>query len=256
MQKRSVRVTAFMFSGPNFVRLAFDSSPRTSMASPTKLSYLEVVDICDNVHLRRDSTGLYDVAYNSEPLVPLYLSEAPDSPVIGLLRPAVVEQLKIENKRSKESGQEELWVLRLDHSEHRTLRSGLSGPSACLRNFLDTPSKRTAALKELCERWRDTELFPDVCGPKKWRAEMYPVYADPFGVHDHPVVAGHEVGLNYAFEMERSACALFGLVTYGVHMSIYEEIIRDDGQSCLRVWVPTRALTKPTSVDTPCSPYI
>jgi len=226
------------------------------MASPTKLSYLEVVDICDNVHLRRDSTGLYDVAYNSEPLVPLYLSEAPDSPVIGLLRPVIVEQLKIENKRSKESGQEELWVLRLDHSEHTTLRSGLSGPSVCLRNFLGTPSKRTAALKELCERWRDTELFPDVCGPKKWRAEMYPVYADPFGVHDHPVVAGHEVGLNYAFEMERSACALFGLVTYGVHMSIYEEIIRDDGQSCLRVWVPTRALTKPTSVDTPCSPYI
>jgi hypothetical protein len=225
-------------------------SPTTSMATPTKLSYLEVVDVCDNVHLRRDSSGLYDVAYNSEPLVPLYLSESPDSPVIGLLRPVIVEQLKIENKRSKESGKEELWILRLDHSEHTTLRSGLLGPSACLRNFLDTPSKRTAALKELCERWRDTELFPDVCGPKKWRAEMYPVYADPFGVHDHPVIAGHEVGLNYVFEMERSACALFGLVTYGVHMSIYDEIMHDDGQPSLRVWVPTRALTKPTSVYT------
>ena len=77
---------------------------------------------------------------------------------------------------------------------------------------------------------------------------MYSVYADPFGVHDHPAIAGHEVGLNYVFEMERSACALFGLVTYGVHMSIYEEIVQDDGQSSLRVWVPTRALTKPTSV--------
>ena len=226
------------------------------MSTPTKLSYLGVVNICDNVQLRRDNTGLHDVAYNSEPLVPLYLSESPNSPVIGLLRPVIVEQLKVENKKSRESGKQELWILRLDHSEHTILRSGLSGPSGCLRNFLDTPSKRTAALKELCERWRDTELFSDVCGPKKWRAEMYPVYADPFGVHDHPLIAGHEVGLNYVFEMERSACALFGLITYGVNMSIYDEIMQDDSQSSVRVWVPTRALTKPTSVHNSYSPSI
>jgi isopentenyldiphosphate isomerase len=41
--------------------------------------------------------------------------------------------------------------------------------------------------------------------------------------------------------MERSACALFGVVTYGVHMTVYE---RDDDE--VRVWVPRRALTKPT----------
>jgi hypothetical protein len=77
---------------------------------------------------------------------------------------------------------------------------------------------------------------------------MYPVYADPFGVHDHPDNGGKEENLNYAFEMERSACALFGVVTYGVHMSIYDEIVQTDGSKAMRVWVPTRSLTKPTRV--------
>ncbi|KAF8798829.1 hypothetical protein BYT27DRAFT_7202539 [Phlegmacium glaucopus] len=48
--------------------------------------------------------------------------------------------------------------------------------------------------------------------------------------------------------MERSASALFGVVTYGVHMSIYEEIAQENGQKQLHIWVPTRALTKPTRV--------
>ncbi|KAF8957520.1 nudix hydrolase 20 [Flammula alnicola] len=218
------------------------------MSSPQKsnLSFLNLVDICDNVHLRRDHTGLYDVAYDSEPLVPLYLSESPESPVIGLLRPVIVEQLKLENERSKKNGVQELWALRIDPSEQIPLRHGASGPCVSLRDYLDTPSKRTAAMKELCECWRDTGLFSDVCGPKKWRAEMYPVYANPFGVHDHPLLAGHEDGLNYAFEMERSACALFGIVTYGVHLNIYDEVVQEDGQPRIRIWVPTRALTKPT----------
>jgi hypothetical protein len=64
-------------------------------------------------------------------------------------------------------------------------------------------------MSELCIRWRDTGLFPNVIGPKKWRGEMYPVYANPFGPHDY---AGDTTG-NYKFEMERSACGLFGAVT-------------------------------------------
>jgi hypothetical protein len=214
------------------------------------LSFLDVVDICDNVHLCRDESGLYDTAYNSEKLVPLHLSESPQSPVIGLLRPVIVEQLKLENERSKQLGITETWALRLEVSEYTVSKTGHSGPSVSFRGWLDTASKRTAIMKELCERWRDTALFPDVCGPKKWRAEMYPVYADPFGLHDHPNLnpGSDETRLNYAFEMERSACALFGVVTYGVHMSIYEEIVQENGQKQLRIWVPTRAFTKPTRV--------
>lgn len=75
---------------------------------------------------------------------------------------------------------------------------------------------------------------------------MYPIYADPFGVHDHPDHPSTGKALNYVFEMERSACALFGVITYGVHMNIYEEHVDNDGHRSIKIWVPTRALTKPT----------
>jgi len=98
-------------------------------------------------------------------------------------------------------------------------------------------------MKELCERWRDSGLFSDICGPKKWRAELYPVYKDPFGPHEHP--EDDSDSSNFAFDLERSACALFGVVTYGVHMTIYQEIETKSSRK-LMIWVPTRAKTKQT----------
>ncbi|KAF4613142.1 hypothetical protein D9613_010986 [Agrocybe pediades] len=218
---------------------------------PRQLDIIGVVDLCDNVHLRRDETNLYDVAFDSEVLVPLYLSESPDSAVIGLLRPLLIEQLKKENDRSKENGLPELWALRLDPSTYIKLRNGTKGPSVSFRNWVDTPTKRTAAMKELCERWRDTGLFSDVCGPKQWRDELYPIYSDPFGVHDHPRTAGRKDELNFAFEMERSAAALFGVVTYSANLNIYDEVFGEGSERALRVWVPTRAHTKPTFTPSP-----
>jgi hypothetical protein len=94
-------------------------------------------------------------------------------------------------------------------------------------------------MNELCIRWRDEGLFSHVIGPSKWREEKYPVYANPFGAHDNQ---GDATG-NWVFEMERSACALFGVVTYGVHMTIY-----GDGEDGLKIWVPRRSRTKPTFV--------
>ncbi|KAF5325068.1 hypothetical protein D9619_009890 [Psilocybe cf. subviscida] len=210
------------------------------------MNFLDVITQCDNVQLRRNGPTLLDTAYDSEVLIPLYLSESPESAVIGLLRPVIVQKPETENQRSRERNEPEVWSVRVDPSTHITLRNGVHGASVSFHKFLDTPSKRTAAMKELCERWRDTGLFADVCGPKKWREELYLIYEDPFGEHDHPSVTGREDGLNFAFEMERSACALFGLVTYEVHMSIYEQTEEEDGRTGIRVWVPTRALTKPT----------
>lgn len=46
---------------------------------------------------------------------------------------------------------------------------------------------------------------------------------------------------NTAFTIERAAGALFGLPTYGVHMTAYEG--QEDG---MRVWVPRRAMSKST----------
>jgi hypothetical protein len=53
-------------------------------------------------------------------------------------------------------------------------------------------------------------LFPDITGPKKWRAEACAVYREPFGVHDYPSGPGRDTEeeedkLNFAFEMERAA---------------------------------------------------
>ncbi|KAF8719034.1 hypothetical protein AX14_011536 [Amanita brunnescens Koide BX004] len=191
------------------------------------LSYLDLVNIGDNVHLKNRKLSS---PFDSEKLIPLHLSEDSASPAIGLLRPIIVEQLEMENVRSWEKSTDELW--------------SISDKRVSLRSWLDTPTKRTEAMKELCERWRDTDVFPDVCGPKKWRSELYPVYRDPFGVRDHPSTSNN-ANLNFAFEIERSACALFGIVTYGVHMSAFQEREIDDARR-LYLWVPTRARTKST----------
>jgi hypothetical protein len=52
---------------------------------------------------------------------------------------------------------------------------------------------------------------------------MYPVYRNPFGARDYPSASADGSKLNYVLELERSACALFGIVTYGVHMSAFQE---------------------------------
>ena len=61
-----------------------------------------------------------------------------------------------------------------------------------------------------------------------WRDELYPV-------------VGHESQNKYGISMERVGCALFGLITYGVHMTAYVETA--DG---LKIWVPQRSRGKQT----------
>ncbi|KAE9392622.1 nudix hydrolase 20 [Gymnopus androsaceus JB14] len=194
---------------------------------PNDLTFLQLVQRCDNFSSAKSDSSLSE--FDSEELVSLYLSDP--GPQIGLLRPIIVQKLKIENERSRKKNLKELWSI---HENYISFAS-----------WANTPSKRTEAMKELCERWRDTGLFPDVCGPKKWRAELYPVYKDPFGPHDAPLDSDES---NFAFDMERSACALFGVVTYEVHLTIYQEIeseTKPEGRE-LKIWVPTRAKTKQT----------
>ncbi|KAF9260744.1 nudix hydrolase 20 [Marasmius fiardii PR-910] len=200
------------------------------------LSFLQVVDICDNCRMNRPSPLPNPSPFDTEKLIPWCLSPDPSSPAIGLLRPVIIDALKLENKRNTDLNQSELWNFDIESSR----------PRVTFQAWVNTVAKRTNAMKELCERWRDTGLFPDVCGPTKWRAEMYPVYRDPLAVHDYPAPGQGErerEKLNYAFEMERSACALFGVVTYGVHMSAF---FRNANGNGLQIWVPTRAKTKQT----------
>ncbi|EMD36878.1 hypothetical protein CERSUDRAFT_51750 [Gelatoporia subvermispora B] len=193
------------------------------MAGPTPTapqSYLQIIEACDNFRLPVASD------LKAERLVPWRLSPDFNAPAIGLLRPEIIEKLRLENVRRP---QVPAW----------DIREG----AVSFAGFLRTAAERTHIMNEMCMRWRDEGLFPNIIGPKKWRGEMYPVYRNPFGKHDAPTQEEWEDNRNYAFMMERAACALFGVVTYGVHLTIYEDDV--ERNSC-RIWVPTRSRTKPT----------
>ncbi|CCM02032.1 uncharacterized protein FIBRA_04108 [Fibroporia radiculosa] len=208
------------------------------MAGPTASApqtLLQVVQTCDNFTVDHNDPA-------AEPLVPWRLAADLSSPAIGLLRPAIVAQLREENTRASDSPS---W----EFAEHAGRLCVGFAP------HLKTSLARTRVMKELCERWRDEGRWADVIGPRKWRDEMYPVFRNPFGAHDAPTAEAQlaqlldqddaaDDGGNYAFMMERAACALFGVVTYGVHMSVYEAD-EDAPRSC-RMWVPMRARTKQT----------
>ncbi|CAI6273854.1 unnamed protein product [Periconia digitata] len=84
-------------------------------------------------------------------------------------------------------------------------------------------ASRTAAIDKTLLAVRSTGHFKVL---DKWRNEMYPVY-----------------GLNkeLLFSVERSASPLFGVVTYGVHLTAY---VKKNGETW--VWIPRRAKTKQT----------
>ena len=68
---------------------------------------------------------------------------------------------------------------------------------------------------------------------KGWRGELYPVYDEEGAI---------------AFEIERAASSLFGVVTYGCHMTVYvrRKELSEDGEDVIKIWVPRRARTKST----------
>lgn len=86
--------------------------------------------------------------------------------------------------------------------------------------------ERSKAVAAIAAYWRDSKIFEILAG---WRNELYPVYGP-----------GNEL----LFSVERSASALFGVVTYGVHMTAY---VKDESASYgLKLWVPRRAKGKQT----------
>ncbi|MCJ1369058.1 hypothetical protein MMC20_000266 [Loxospora ochrophaea] len=62
---------------------------------------------------------------------------------------------------------------------------------------------------------------------KGWRDELYPIYGESNDLKD--------------YTMERAGSALFGIVTYGVHMTVFQRSA--DG---MKIWVPQRTKSKQT----------
>ena len=89
-----------------------------------------------------------------------------------------------------------------------------------------TEAQRSALVAATAAYWRERKTFKILDG---WRDELYPVYGP-----------GNEL----LFNVERAASTLFGVVTYGVHMTGF---VRDEACSHgIKIWVPRRAKTKQT----------
>jgi len=89
-----------------------------------------------------------------------------------------------------------------------------------------TEPERSAAVAATCAFWRENKTFEVLAG---WRDELYAVY----GPHNELL-----------FSVERSASPLFGVVTYGVHMTCYTK--SPESSYGIKMWVPRRAATKST----------
>ncbi|KAH9171905.1 NUDIX hydrolase domain-like protein [Lactarius sanguifluus] len=234
------------------------SKESTIMASEKSL--IDVLNTCDNFrpHL------------SPEYLVPFLLSQN-TRPALGLLRPSVVAALRVDNTWRAAHGHPLAWDIPEPTPANAYLPSTesdippqASPPYIAFAPLLasGTPAARTLALAETLERWRTAangnqdgnepaSAFADAIGGARWRAEWYDVYAAPGGAlrmdgrDPRTMLEAPRRASGYVFSMERSACALFGVVTYGVHMTVYERDGDGDGGR-VQVWVPRRALTKPT----------
>jgi 8-oxo-dGTP pyrophosphatase MutT (NUDIX family) len=105
------------------------------------------------------------------------------------------------------------WKLDLDSTPRTlTLEAGADAESRSLAMHKTTAAMRATGHFRILDKWRD---------------ELYPIYGPN----------GDEV-----LRLERSSSQLFGVVTYGIHMTAY----RRDEDGALQVWVPRRSKTKGT----------
>jgi len=123
----------------------------------------------------------------------------------------------------------------------------LSGTIVEFNTANNTFEKRTAVMKATVGTWREEKRFQVLEGKARvdetdvgWRNELYSIY-----------------GLNgeVLFAMERCAAPLFGVVTYGVHMTVY---IPPTQFQPMRIWTPKRSESKftyPGMLDNSVLPY-
>lgn len=89
-----------------------------------------------------------------------------------------------------------------------------------------TVEARSGQITDIINYWREHRIFSIL---STWRNELWPVYSS----------TGHVV-----HNIERSACGLFGINRYGVHLTAF---VRSESSSHgLKIWVPTRSATKET----------
>ncbi|WVQ80451.1 hypothetical protein IAT38_002556 [Cryptococcus sp. DSM 104549] len=176
------------------------------------------------------------------PYVPFHLTlsdHLAHLPPLGLLRPDVVRAMREYTSSASGSG---VWAF---HEEGKGDETGTFVKSTVCVYFTEEvvqggAERLSAVMAEVAKKWREDGTFP---GPLAgWRNELYTIYAAPQSSSLKTNSAGEERPLsNIAFHLERAACAIFGLTTFGVHLTAYEGEGKD-----MKIWVPRRSKTKPT----------
>ncbi|TNY23020.1 NUDIX hydrolase domain-like protein [Rhodotorula diobovata] len=171
-------------------------------------------------------------------------SAAPEgAPPIGFLRPQVVRALIEDNRKLVAMNCRPVWAFQPAIATLNLATSAETGPWAV--GFEDWVNEegidaRKEHVDRLVRGWKHAGMFSECLGG--WRDEEYTIYgpAPPPSADgdDNPLATGS----NEALRMERSACALFGFATFGVHCTAYVE---EEGEP-LKLWVPRRSATKPT----------
>lgn len=90
----------------------------------------------------------------------------------------------------------------------------------------NTEAKRSEQVAKLVKHWHARKTFKVLSG---WRDELYPVY---------------DADAQILYSIERTAAALFGIVTYGVHMTAY--VVAPEVKYGIKIWVPRRSRGKQT----------
>ncbi|KAI9713151.1 MAG: hypothetical protein M1820_001136 [Bogoriella megaspora] len=188
---------------------------RIMQGLPALRTNLEIVNECDNFPYYETDPEAYEARVSKYYMFRLQ----PDGPTLGYVLPVVAETLRGVSSWSLDD-EEGLLILNLDQ------RAAEEGAQV-------TPEERSAVIAATTTAMRQTGHF-DVL--KGWRNELYPVY-------------GKEGEL--LFNMERAASALFGIVTYGVHMTAYTRTASAGSGSSvaaseIKIWVPRRAYSKST----------
>ena len=127
--------------------------------------------------------------------------------ILGYITPPIIAALK----QDKETSSSIAKCYDLDHESGKLTLCGHG------------EEERSSNIAAITSTWRSQGRFAVLKG---WRNELYPVYG-----------ADQEL----LFSIERAASALFGVITYGVHMTVFTRTSK-----VLKIWVPRRARTKQT----------
>ena len=128
------------------------------------------------------------------------------STYVGWLHPWVVKAIPWGEKN---------WIIDHDAKKIRPLLSNITEPEQIV-------AAQNKIISDTLAAARQDKTFKVLRG---WRDELYPIYGSPSGT----------------VSIERAGSGLFGILTFGVHLTAYVE-----GGNGLQIWVPRRAKDKKT----------